>query len=44
MDRVGMKRHTAKGRSSALGLELNWAPTRVLEEAVVDFREMGEGF
>ena len=24
-----------------LGLELNWAPTRVKEEAVMDFREMG---
>jgi len=41
MDRAGMKRHTAKGRSLDLGLELNWAPTRVKEEAVMDFREMG---
>ena len=41
MDRFGMKRHTAKGRSLDLGLELNWAPTRVKEEAVMDFREMG---
>lgn len=24
-----------------LGLELNWAPTRVREEAVMDFSEMG---
>lgn len=36
-----MKRHPVKGRSLDLGLELNWAPTRVREEAVMDFREMG---
>ena len=41
MDRVAMKKHTGKGRSLDLGLELNWAPTRVREEAVMDFREMG---
>jgi hypothetical protein len=41
MDRVTMKKHTGKGRSLDLGLELNWAPTRVREEAVMDFREMG---
>ena len=41
MDRVGMKRHTGKGRSLDLGLELNWAPTRVKEEAVMNFSEMG---
>jgi len=41
MDRTGMRRHTVKGRSLDLGLELNWAPTRVKEEAVMDFREMG---
>ena len=41
MDRVGMKRHTGKGRSLDLGLELNWAPTRVREEAVMNFSEMG---
>ncbi|KAF9651137.1 hypothetical protein BDM02DRAFT_975565 [Thelephora ganbajun] len=41
MDRVGMKRYTGKGRSLGLGLELNWAPTRVREEAVMDFSEMG---
>jgi len=38
---VGMKKHTGKGRSLDLGLELNWAPTRVREEAVMDFSEMG---
>ena len=41
MDRTGMRRHPIKGRSLDLGLELNWAPTRVKEEAVMDFREMG---
>ena len=41
MDRTGMKRHTGKGRSLDLGLELNWAPTRVKEEAVMDFSEIG---
>jgi len=41
MDRTGMRRHPVKGRSLDLGLELNWAPTRVKEEAVMDFREMG---
>lgn len=41
MDRAGMKRHTMKGRSLDLGLGLNWAPTRVKEEAVMDFSEMG---
>ena len=41
MDRTGMKRHTGKGRSLDLGLELNWAPSRVKEEAVMDFSEMG---
>ena len=38
MDRYGTK---WKGRSLDLGLELNWAPNRVREEAVMDFREMG---
>ena len=41
MDRVRMKKHSGKGRSLDLGLELNWAPTRVREEAVLDFSEMG---
>jgi len=41
MDRVGMKKHSGKGRSLDLGLELNWAPTRVREEAVMNFSEMG---
>jgi len=42
MDRSGLKRHhTGKGRSLDLGLELNWAPTRVREEAVMNFSEMG---
>jgi len=41
IDRVGMKKHTGKGRSLDLGLELNWAPTRVREEAVMDFSDMG---
>ncbi|KAF9780219.1 hypothetical protein BJ322DRAFT_321844 [Thelephora terrestris] len=41
MDRSGMKRHAGKGRSLDLGLGLNWAPTRVREEAVMDFSEMG---
>ena len=41
MDRVTMKKHTGKGRSLDLGLELNWAPTRLREEAVMDFSEMG---
>ena len=38
MDRVKMKR---KGRTLDLGLGLNWAPTRVKEEAVMDFSEIG---
>jgi len=41
MDRIGLKRHTGKGRSLDLGLELNWAPTRVRQEAVMDFSEIG---
>ena len=41
MDKTRMKRHPVKGRSLDLGLGLNWAPTRVKEEAVMDFREMG---
>jgi hypothetical protein len=41
MDRVGMKRYAGKGRSLDLGLELNWAPTRMREEAVMNFSEMG---
>jgi hypothetical protein len=41
MDRSGMKRHAGKGRSLDLGLGLNWAPTRVRAEAVMDFSEMG---
>ena len=41
MDRAGMKRQAGGGRSLDLGLELNWAPTRVREEAVMDFSEMG---
>ena len=41
MDRSGMRRHMGKGRSLDLGLELNWAPTRVRREAVMDFSEMG---
>ena len=38
MDRAEMKR---KGRSLDLGLGLSWAPTRVKEEAVMDFSEIG---
>ena len=41
MDRIAMKKHAGKGRSLDLGLGLNWAPTRVREEAVIDFGEMG---
>ena len=41
VDRTGMRGRTVKGRSLDLGLGLKWAPTRVREEAVMDFREMG---
>lgn len=41
MDRRRAKRNMVNGRSLDLGLDLNWAPTRVREEAVMDFSEMG---
>jgi len=42
MDQVTMKKHARKDRSLDVGLELNWVSTRVREEAVMGFSEMGE--
>ena len=41
MDPVGLEKHSGKGRSLDLGFKSYWAPTRVREEAVLDFSEMG---